>query len=166
MYPGIDTLQVFSFLFPFRRRPLDMTVAFVMFTITGSRRTGRPGQSRRVVGGCFRDPPFPAAGLVREEGRHYMSSRSSRWPWVRRMAWDRDRKARSVCHVCGKPIDYFVKASSTDDSWEPDHIVPVSVAPNLELDLMNIAPCHKRCNRIRGNGKTGEKSIGMNSRNW
>ena len=31
----------------------DMAVAFLVFIITGSRRTGRPGQCRRVVGGVF-----------------------------------------------------------------------------------------------------------------
>lgn len=93
-------------------------------------------------------------------------SRSGRWPYVRRLAWDRDRKARSVCHICGQQINYFLKPSSCEDAWEPDHIIPVAKAPELELDLKNIAPAHKRCNRARGDGTNGENTLGMQSRIW
>lgn len=93
-------------------------------------------------------------------------ARSSRWPYVRRIAWDRDRKARAVCHICGEPIDYFVKPSSTPDSWEPDHLQPVHLRPDLELDLKNILPAHRRCNRQRGDGTNGSVAIGKRSRIW
>jgi 5-methylcytosine-specific restriction endonuclease McrA len=82
------------------------------------------------------------------------------------MAWNRDRKARAACHICGQPIDYDVEPSSTPDSWEPDHLVPVSKRPELELDLANVAPSHMRCNRGRGNGKNGENDLGMRSKIW
>lgn len=93
-------------------------------------------------------------------------SRSTRWPYVRRMAWDRDRKARAVCHICWQEIDYSLKPSSADLAWEPDHIVPVSMAPERELDLTNIAASHRKCNRARGNGTNGENVIGQQSRIW
>jgi 5-methylcytosine-specific restriction endonuclease McrA len=93
-------------------------------------------------------------------------SRSGRWPYVRRMAWDRDRRDRAVCHICGQPIDYSVPASSTPDSWEPDHLIPVAKAPELELDLDNVAASHKRCNRARGDGTNGENALGRRSRIW
>lgn len=82
------------------------------------------------------------------------------------MAWDRDRKARAVCHICGMAIDYTAAPSTLPDSWEPDHLVPVSKAPEGELDLNNIAPSHRRCNRARGDGTNGENDLGMRSRIW
>lgn len=95
-----------------------------------------------------------------------MQQRSSRWPYVRKLAWDRDRKARAVCHICGQPIDYLIKPSSAPLSWEPDHVVPVSKDPSKELDLSNIKASHMLCNRTRGDGSNGENDLGMQSRIW
>ena len=96
----------------------------------------------------------------------YPMARSSRWPYIRAQAWNRDKKVRAVCHICGEPIDYFVPPSSTPDSYEPDHLIPVSLRPDLELDLTNIAPSHRRCNRQRGDGTNGTNVIGERSRKW
>lgn len=93
-------------------------------------------------------------------------SRSGRWPAVRRMVWNRDRKARAVCHICGQPIDYSLPPSSADVAWEPDHVIPVAKRPDLELDMVNIKASHKRCNRARGDGTNGENNLGMQSRIW
>ena len=93
-------------------------------------------------------------------------SRSSRWPYIRAQAWNRDKKARAVCHICNEPIDYFVPPSSTPDSYEPDHIIPVHMRPDLELDLTNIKASHRRCNRQRGDGTNGTNIIGERSRKW
>ena len=95
-----------------------------------------------------------------------MGSRSGRWPYIRKLAWDRDRKARAPCHICGQEIDYFLPPSSAPDAWEPDHLVPVSKAPDLELDLKNIFASHMRCNRARGDGINGENDLGRRSRIW
>ena len=92
--------------------------------------------------------------------------RSSRWPYIRRLAWDRDRRDRAPCHICGQPIDYSLDPSSCSDAWEPDHIQPVRKRPDLELDLTNIAASHQRCNRARGDGTNGENTLGMRSRIW
>ena len=92
--------------------------------------------------------------------------RSNRWRYIRRIAWDRDRKDRAPCHICGQPIDYFLRPSSCDDAWEPDHVIPVAKRPDLELDLNNIKASHRRCNRSRGDGTNGENIIGMQSRIW
>ena len=92
--------------------------------------------------------------------------RSSRWPYIRKMAWDRDRKARAVCWICGQPIDYSLAPSSADNSWEPDHVLPVHKRPDLELDLNNIKAAHRGCNRSRGDGTNGENVIGQQSRIW
>ena len=91
--------------------------------------------------------------------------RSPRWKYIRKLAWDRDRKARAVCHICGERIDYSIEPSSAPLAWEPDHLMPVSRAPELELDLTNVAPSHMRCNRQRGNGAQ-EIAIGQRSRIW
>ena len=104
--------------------------------------------------------------VARKERGRGIVSRSGRWPYVRRMAWDRDRKARNKCHICGQAIDYFLRPSSCDEAYEPDHVIPVSMRPDLELDLNNIKAAHKRCNRARGDGTNGENVIGMQSRVW
>jgi 5-methylcytosine-specific restriction endonuclease McrA len=92
--------------------------------------------------------------------------RSSGWPRVRLMAWDPDRKAQAVCHICGQPIDYNLQPSSGADAWEPDHVIPVIKAPELELDLNNIKASHARCNRARGAGNNPSGELGMRSRIW
>ena len=92
--------------------------------------------------------------------------RSSRWPYIRKMAWDRDRKARAVCWICGQPIDYTIAPSSSDMSWEPDHVLPYAKRPDLELDLSNIKASHRACNRARGNGCGMRNEIGQQSRIW
>lgn len=104
---------------------------------------------------------------TRREGAHNMGEgRSSRWQYIRKLAWKRDRDAKAVCHICGLPIDYFLAPSSTPEAYEPDHVIPVSKRPDLELDLNNIAASHRRCNRSRGDGTNGECTVGMHSRIW
>ena len=88
-----------------------------------------------------------------------------RWEKVRALAWDRDRRTRAPCHICGERIDYTLKPSSAPLAWEPDHLIPFSKAPELELDLTNIAASHKRCNRQRGDGAQ-DLAIGRRSRIW
>ena len=103
---------------------------------------------------------------VRRTKNRILMQRSSRWKYIRKMAWDRDRKARAVCHICGQPIDYSLPPSSGPEAWEPDHVIPVSKRPDLELDLNNILASHTRCNRSRGDGTNGENALGMRSRIW
>lgn len=95
-----------------------------------------------------------------------MVTRSGRWKYIRAMAWERDRKVKAPCHICGQPIDYYLAPSSCPDAWEPDHIIPVVKRPDLELDLNNVAASHCHCNRARGDGTNGENAIGMQSREW
>ena len=82
------------------------------------------------------------------------------------MAWDRDRKERAVCHLCGQPIDYTIPPSSGPYAWEPDHVLPVSKYPEAELDLLNIKASHMQCNRARGDDSYHAMDIGMQSRVW
>lgn len=95
-----------------------------------------------------------------------MTKRSSRWKYIRAMAWQRDRKNHAVCGICGQPIDYSLEPSSTDDSWEPDHIIPVSKDNTQELFLENIRPSHRRCNRARGTKDGMDTALGQMSRIW
>ena len=100
-------------------------------------------------------------------GEGHPVARASRWPYIRTLAWKRDSKTKARCHICGEPIDYFVKPSSTPDSYEPDHIQPVHLRPDLELDLNNIAASHRKCNRQRGDGQRNlANDLGMKSRIW
>lgn len=94
------------------------------------------------------------------------TNRSSRWAYVRRMAWNRDRKARAVCHICGQPIDYTLPPSSAYNAWEPDHVIPVSKNKWMELDLQNVKASHRHCNRARGDGTGNSNELGMQSRIW
>jgi 5-methylcytosine-specific restriction endonuclease McrA len=68
---------------------------------------------------------------------------------VRMRAWYRDRRAKAPCWICGQPIDYSLKPSSCGEAWEPDHKLPRSRFPELVLDLSNIYPSHRSCNRSR-----------------
>lgn len=93
------------------------------------------------------------------------SKNTSKWQKIRRLAWDRDRRARAVCHICGQPIDYSIPASSAPLAWEPDHVLAYAIAPELELDLNNIKASHRQCNRQRGTG-THDNDLGRRSRIW
>lgn len=97
-----------------------------------------------------------------------MATKRAGRPWrrIREMAYNRDKKVGAPCWWCGQPINYMLPPSSSPDSWEGDHKIPVSTAPALELDLTNVAPSHKRCNRSRGDGTNGENTLGMQSRVW
>lgn len=47
-----------------------------------------------------------------------MSKRSSGWTYVRKLAWERDRKNHAVCGICGMEIDYSLPPSSCEDAYE------------------------------------------------
>ena len=93
------------------------------------------------------------------------SKNTSKWERIRKLAWDRDRRNKAVCHICGERIDYTLKPSSCPLAWEPDHIIPYVKNPDLELDLNNVAASHKRCNRQRGAGDR-DMDLGQRSRIW
>ena len=93
--------------------------------------------------------------------------RSSRWKYIKQIAWGRDRSAHAPCHICGQPIDYSLAPSSCPDAYEPDHVIPVKKDKTLELDLNNILASHRRCNRARGDGSRNmENTLGMRSCIW
>lgn len=87
------------------------------------------------------------------------------WQRLRLECFARDKAKRAVCVHCGQPIDYSVKPSSTDDSYEPDHRIDVVSHPEYALLPENVQPSHRRCNRVRGS-KAGINNLGRRTRNW
>ena len=90
---------------------------------------------------------------------------SPAWKRLRIQCYERDKQRRAVCVHCGQPIDYSVKPSTTDNSYEPDHRLTVDAHPEYALLPENIQPSHKKCNRARGN-KAGMSLLGRRTRNW
>lgn len=88
----------------------------------------------------------------------------SRWNKLRDMMFEKYRKEKAVCSICGQPIDYGVPISSTPDSFELDHIIPVSIDSTKELDINNVRPTHRSCNRHRSNKDI--TMLGKVSRIW
>ena len=87
------------------------------------------------------------------------------WQRLRLECYERDKAKGAVCVHCGQPINYDVKPSSTDDSYEPDHRVPVETHPEYALLPENVQPSHRRCNRARGK-KAGINNLGKRTRDW
>lgn len=87
------------------------------------------------------------------------------WRRLRKQCFARDKAAHAPCHICGQPIDYGLKPSSTPDAWEPDHRFTVKSHPELAELPENILPSHSRCNRARGD-KASINNLGNQSRNW
>lgn len=89
---------------------------------------------------------------------------TTRWQRLRAQLYERDRRACAPCWICGQPIDYRA-APGSPDAWEPDHVQPVALRPELAFDPGNIRPAHASCNRSRGANR-GAPSIGSPSRDW
>lgn len=91
--------------------------------------------------------------------------RTTEWKRLRMECYKRDKARNAVCVHCGQPIDYSVKPSSTDSSYEPDHRLVVERHPEMALLPENVQPSHRRCNRARGK-KAGIDPLGSRTRNW
>lgn len=87
------------------------------------------------------------------------------WRRLRLECFERDKARNARCVHCHQPINYNVKPSSTDDSYEPDHRLDVSTHPELAFIPENVQPSHRRCNRARGN-KAGINNLGNKTRDW
>ncbi|MBR2835906.1 MAG: HNH endonuclease [Coriobacteriales bacterium] len=87
---------------------------------------------------------------------------------VRRLCFERDKRANAPCWICNQPIDYSLGMSTnggSKEAWEPDHRRPRKKYPELALDMANIMPSHMKCNRARGT-KAGLNELGTPSRDW
>lgn len=69
------------------------------------------------------------------------------------------------CWICLQPIDYSVRAGTTDDSHELDHYYPVSSHPQLQEDPANFRHSHRLCNLLRSKGAP-EPELGIPSQVW
>lgn len=49
------------------------------------------------------------------------------------------------CELCGQQV-------TTSDTWDVDHIIPISERPDLTFDRTNTRVTHAQCNRRRGAG--------------
>ncbi|NMN02726.1 hypothetical protein [Bifidobacterium panos] len=88
-------------------------------------------------------------------------------------AFERDKRAffakccreHAPCWLCGMPIDYAAEKNTADDSFNLDHLYPVSKRPDLQFDPAGFRPSHTSCNRLRGN-RDPATPIGLLSRQW
>ena len=87
------------------------------------------------------------------------------WKRLRVQCYQRDKDRNARCVHCGQPIDYSLKPSSSDDSYEPDHRYTVESHPELALLPENVQPSHRKCNRSRGR-KAGINNLGRRTRDW
>ena len=90
---------------------------------------------------------------------------STAWKRLRLECYERDKAKNARCVHCGQMINYSVKPSSTDDSYEPDHRIDVAAHPELAFVPENVQPSHRRCNRARGR-KAGINNLGSSTRDW
>ena len=79
--------------------------------------------------------------------------------------FDKCKKHNAACWLCGMPIDYTAAKNTTDDSYNLDHLYPVSKRPDLQFDPAGFRPSHTSCNRLRGN-KDPHEPLGILSRQW
>jgi 5-methylcytosine-specific restriction endonuclease McrA len=56
-----------------------------------------------------------------------------------------------ACGICGRWVDKSL-AYQHPLSAQVDHVIPVSVAPELTMVRSNLRLTHRRCNRQRGTG--------------
>jgi 5-methylcytosine-specific restriction endonuclease McrA len=82
-----------------------------------------------------------------------------------REARRRQRAKRLPCYLCGQPIDY--DADQYDPrSFQLDHLVPLSVAPELAMDPSNHRSSCRRCNRAKSDGPVNGAKQAPTSRRW
>ena len=80
--------------------------------------------------------------------------KGARWRRLRAQVLE----ANNVCWLCGK---------STPPADTVDHVLPLSVYPELAHDIGNLRPAHKSCNSSKGAGAPGAHQAPMpRSRRW
>lgn len=100
-----------------------------------------------------------------------MAHRSPKWPKVAQQAFERDRRKKAPCALCGRPIDYSLGRSTgggknyNPKCYEPDHILSYKEWPQYELDLGNVQPTHAGCNRAK-HDRAGINLLGEASEDW
>ena len=69
-----------------------------------------------------------------------------------------------VCWICGGKIDMGLPQEHAR-SWTMDHVQPVSLRPDLAMEIGNIREAHRSCNGKRGSNVNYQSGNGS-SRNW
>lgn len=88
------------------------------------------------------------------------------WKRLRLSCYQRDKLANAPCGICKqRTIRYDLPPSSHPDAYEPDHIKPVDLYPELAEIPENIQASHRRCNRAKKN-KAAIHELGEPSRAW
>lgn len=96
-------------------------------------------------------------GRVRKTSRQFEKDKAS--------FFNQCKAHHAVCWLCGMPIDYTAPKNTSDDSFNLDHMFPVSKHPELQFDPAGFKPSHTSCNRLRGNSDP-PAPIGTLSRQW
>lgn len=73
-----------------------------------------------------------------------------RWRQLRAMVLE----SSDVCWLCGTPGADTI-----------DHVLPLSIYPELAHDLSNLRPAHKSCNSSKGAGRNHQPKM-PRSRRW
>ena len=73
------------------------------------------------------------------------------------------QQADTPCWICRQPIAW--NEHGTPDSFDLDHLHPVSTHPELALDPANWRPAHATCNRSRGNRQATTRH-GATTEDW
>jgi 5-methylcytosine-specific restriction endonuclease McrA len=82
-----------------------------------------------------------------------------------RKAVARQKRASTVCYLCGKPIDLTLRTPHPM-SFELDHVLPVIHYPELKWDPGNHRSTHRQCNRAKSDGPVDGTRQAPTSRAW
>jgi 5-methylcytosine-specific restriction endonuclease McrA len=91
------------------------------------------------------------------------AGRSGR-PWHRFCARMR-LELPPVCAWCGQGIDLLLPVNSRM-AWTLDHILPLSLYPELYLEPSNVQPMHRVCNSSKGSKVDAKHQPINHSRVW
>ncbi|WEV69939.1 hypothetical protein OZX73_03505 [Bifidobacterium sp. ESL0775] len=103
--------------------------------------------------------------MTRGSSRHGIRKYGRQFQKDRKAFFAKCKANNAVCWLCGMPIDYEVPQNTTDNSYNLDHMYPVTKRPDLQHDPAGFRPSHASCNNLRGN-KEPPAPLGTLSRQW
>lgn len=89
--------------------------------------------------------------MARVDTRAMKRARAEFFTEGQRLDADPETRHLANCWLCKQRIDYTAEPSSTPDSHNLDHYLPVSDYPELQHDPSNFRHSHFLCNGNRGN---------------